>query len=134
MSALLFQEEQCAVKEYGIKPRTYKCTMVFTKKTSCPERKGGTCSQAREAFLAFWTRKESSCLNHLPQRTVIKAFTDPELPGSQTGLGKVISNKASAVDEASGGKHHSALTSPVLLGNCKTRAIRCVPHCTGTAQ
>lgn len=78
MSALLFQEEQRAVKEYGIKPRTCKCTMVFMKKTSCPERKGGTCSQAREASLAFWTRKESSCLNHLPQRTVIKAFTDPE--------------------------------------------------------
>lgn len=87
------------------------------EKTSCLERKGGTCSQAREAFLAFWTGKKSNCLNHLLQRTVIKAFTDPDLQCSQTGLGEAISHTASAVDEASGGKHHSALPSPVLLEN-----------------
>lgn len=91
--------------------------MVFMKKTSCLERKGGTCSQAREAFLAFWTGKKSNCLNHLLQRTVTKAFTGSDLQYSQTDLGKIISHIASAVDKTSSGKHHSATPSPVLLGN-----------------
>lgn len=66
-------------KEFGIELRMYKPTMLFKKKLNCLQRKGGTCSQARQAFLGIWTGKKGNCFNHLLQRTVIKALTGLDL-------------------------------------------------------